>query len=112
LAVAIGYFYTVVIVIPHILAYPGAFPVLLSAGTQSSAYLYFFWINGTALGAIAYALLADLRALFGKTNLKREPIDVNEAAATVLRALGGELRDHGIVTHIEQWRRSSPICEV
>ncbi len=56
-ALGIGYFYTALIVVPYALAYPGAFTGLLNTGPQSSAWLYYFWIVGTPLGAIPYALL-------------------------------------------------------
>ncbi len=36
----------------------------------------------------------NIRALFGKANQVREPIDVNELALGVLQALGEELKDH------------------
>ena len=57
LALAVGYLYTALIVIPHILVFPGAFTGLLDAGPQSSAWLYYFWTAGTPLAVIAYALL-------------------------------------------------------
>ncbi len=56
-ALGIGYLYTALIVIPYTLAFPGAFTGLLKAGPQSSAWLYYFWIDGIPFGAIAYALL-------------------------------------------------------
>ena len=59
LALAIGYLYTALIVIPHLLTFPGAFTGLLDAGPQSSAWLYYFWTAGTPLGVIVYALLGD-----------------------------------------------------
>lgn len=58
LALAIGYLYTSLIVIPYTLAFPGSFTGLLNAGPQSSAWLYYFWIDGIPSGAIAYSLLA------------------------------------------------------
>lgn len=57
LALAIGYLYTAIIVIPYTLAYPGSFVGLINAGPQSSAWLYYCWIDGIPAGAIAYALL-------------------------------------------------------
>ena len=57
LALAIGYFYTALIVIPHALAFPGAFTGLLAAGPQTSAWLYYFWTAGTPIAVIVYALL-------------------------------------------------------
>ncbi len=57
LALATGYLYTAIIVIPYTLAYPGSFVGLINAGPQSSAWLYYCWIDGIPAGAIAYALL-------------------------------------------------------
>jgi len=59
LALASGYLYTALIVIPHILTFPGSFTPtgLLGAGPQTSAWLYYFWGAGPPLGAIAYACL-------------------------------------------------------
>jgi signal transduction histidine kinase len=56
LALAIGYLYTALIVIPYTLAFPGSFTGLLNSGPQSSAWLYYFWIDGIPLGAIAYTI--------------------------------------------------------
>ena len=59
LALASGYLYTALIVIPHILTFPGSFTPtgLLGAGPQTSAWLYYFWGAGPPLGAITYACL-------------------------------------------------------
>ena len=70
LALAIGYLYTALIVIPHVLAFPGAFAGLLDAGPQTSAWLYYFWTAGTPIAVIAYALLSDA-----------DPTGANEASA-------------------------------
>ena len=43
----------------------------------------------------------NIRALFGKANQVREPIDVNELALGVLQTLGEELKDHAITTQAE-----------
>jgi len=59
LALATGYLYTALIVIPHMLAFPGAFPGLLGAGPQTSAWLYYFWTAGTPIAVIVYELLRD-----------------------------------------------------
>jgi len=59
LALAIGYLYTALIVIPHALAMPGAFTGLLAAGPQTSAWLYYFWTAGTPIAVIVYALLSN-----------------------------------------------------
>jgi signal transduction histidine kinase len=59
LALACGYLYTALIVIPHMLTFPGAFTDtgLLGAGPQTSAWLYYLWGAGPPAGAIAYAIL-------------------------------------------------------
>jgi signal transduction histidine kinase len=61
LALASGYLYTALIVIPHILTFPGAFTStgLLGAGPQTSAWLYYLWGAGPPFGAIIYACLRN-----------------------------------------------------
>ena len=59
LALAIGYLYTALIVVPHMLTYPGAFPGLLGGGAQTSAWLYYLWTAGTPIAVIVYALLSN-----------------------------------------------------
>jgi C4-dicarboxylate-specific signal transduction histidine kinase len=41
----------------------------------------------------------NIRALFGSSDQRQEPIDVNAIVFEVLRALRGELDDHGVTTH-------------
>jgi signal transduction histidine kinase len=59
LALASGYLFTSLIVIPHALTFPGAFTAtgLLGAGLQSSVWLYFFWHIGFPAAVLAYAWL-------------------------------------------------------
>ena len=61
LALASSYLYTALIVIPHILTFPGAFTPtgLLGAGSQTSAWLYYLWGSGPPIGAIIYAILRN-----------------------------------------------------
>ena len=59
LALAMGYLYAALIVVPHILSFPGAFTGLLGAGSQTSAWLYYFWSAGLPVAVIVYAILAD-----------------------------------------------------
>ena len=63
LALAGGYLFTALIVIPHALTFPGAFSPtgLLNAGLQSTAWLYVFWHVGAASGIMAYSILRDTR---------------------------------------------------
>jgi signal transduction histidine kinase len=46
-------------------------------------------------------VLDNLRGLFGRDDLIKEPIDVNELASRALYTLRDELKDHGVATRIE-----------
>jgi signal transduction histidine kinase len=61
LVLACGFLLTALIVIPHLLTFPGAFTPtgLLGAGLQTTAWLYFFWHAGSPLTVIGYALMKD-----------------------------------------------------
>ena len=49
----------------------------------------------------ASAVFDNIRALFGNADQVREPIDVNELVLGSLRALDGELKDHGVASRTE-----------
>ena len=59
LALASGYLFTAMIVIPHLLTFPGVFSPtgLLGAGLQSTAWLYLFWHVGFPGALLIYAWL-------------------------------------------------------
>src|ERR1700730_7744820 len=61
LAIASGYLYTALIVIPWMLSFPGVFTPggLLGAGLQTTSWLYTLWHAGFAMFVIAYALSKD-----------------------------------------------------
>src|SRR5437667_1568484 len=61
LAIANGYLYTALIVIPWTLTFPGMFTPggLLGAGLQTTTWLYTLWHAGFPMFVIAYALLKD-----------------------------------------------------
>jgi len=61
LALASGYLFTALIVIPHVLTFPGAFAPagLLGPSLQSTGWLYTFWHLGFPLGMLIYACLKD-----------------------------------------------------
>ena len=60
LVIASGYLFTALIVLPHILAFPGAFaPNGLVGGLQTSAWLYVLWHCGFPIFVIGYALTKD-----------------------------------------------------
>ena len=62
LGLACGYLFTALIVIPHVLTYPGVFAPtgLLGAGLQSTGWLYFFWHIGFSAALLVYACLKDV----------------------------------------------------
>jgi PAS domain S-box-containing protein len=59
LAVAAGYLFDALMVIPHALSFPGLITPTgwLGAGSQTTAWLYMFWHGGFAIFVIAYAEL-------------------------------------------------------
>jgi signal transduction histidine kinase len=59
LVIASAYLFTALIVIPHMLTFPGAFAPagLLAAGLSGTAWLYIFWHAAFPLAVIGYALL-------------------------------------------------------
>src|SRR5215467_5579306 len=59
LALAIGYLFTALIVIPHALTFVGAFSAtgLFNANIQTGSYLFIFWHLGFGLALVAYAVL-------------------------------------------------------
>jgi signal transduction histidine kinase len=63
LALACGYLFTALIVIPHALTFSGAFlPTgLLGAGVQTGSWLFIFWHTGFATALLAYVLLWERR---------------------------------------------------
>jgi len=63
LVLAGGYLFVALIVISHILTFPGAFSPtgLLGAGAQSAPWLYIFWHFGFPVAVIGYVLLKDVR---------------------------------------------------
>ena len=90
LALASGYLFTALIVIPHELIFPGAFTPtgLFDAGLQSSAWLYTFWHAGFPLAVIGYVLL---READGERNIfKRSPVPaIALSVAAVVVIVGG-----------------------
>jgi signal transduction histidine kinase len=61
LALANGYLFTALIVVPHALTFPGAFSPtgLLGAGLQSTPWMFVFWHTGFPVALLAYVLLKD-----------------------------------------------------
>jgi len=61
LAIASGYLFTALMLIPWMLTFPGVFAPdgLLGAGLHTTAWLYILWHSGFPAFVIAYALLKD-----------------------------------------------------
>ena len=57
-ALATGYVFTGLILIPHALTFPGAFAPdgLLGAGVSTTAWIYVFWRTGLPIAIVAYVL--------------------------------------------------------
>ena len=64
LVLASGYLFDAVIIIPHTLSFPGIFTPtgLMSAGPQTTAWLYTFWHGGFAIFILAYAFLSGWKS--------------------------------------------------
>ena len=70
LALASGYLFTALIVIPHLLTFPGTFSPtgLLGAGLQSTGWLYIFWHMGFPIALLIYSCLKDEKLTEPATN--------------------------------------------
>jgi signal transduction histidine kinase len=87
LALAIGYLFTALIIIPYTLTFPGAFAPtgLLGAGVQSAVWLYDVWHVGLPVAVIIYALRKD--EVSGATMPQRSPATVIAASVTTVIAI-------------------------
>jgi signal transduction histidine kinase len=87
LALAIGYLFTALIIIPYTLTFPGAFAPtgLLGAGLQSAVWLYDVWHAGLPVAVIVYALRKD--EVSGATMPQRSPATVIAASVTTVIAI-------------------------
>jgi hypothetical protein len=63
LALATGYLFTALVVIPHALTFAGAFSPtgLLGANIQTGSWLFIFWHIGFGAALLAYAVLREAR---------------------------------------------------
>lgn len=64
LALAAGYLFDALIIVPHFMSFPGVFAPggLIGGGTQTTAWLYILWHAIFPLFVIAYALLRQAGA--------------------------------------------------
>ena len=90
LVLASGYLFTGLIVIPHMVTFPGAFAPtgILGAGPQSTAWLYHLWKVSLPLAVIAYVLLKDSDR--GASVAQRSPVTaIGWSVATVIAIVCG-----------------------
>jgi signal transduction histidine kinase len=61
LVLANGFLFTSLIIVPHVLTFPGAFAPngLLGAGLQTTSWLYFLWHAGSPLAVIGYVFFKN-----------------------------------------------------
>jgi signal transduction histidine kinase len=90
LALACGYAFTALMIVPHALTFPGAFSAtgLLGAGLQTTVWIYVFWHLGLPVAVLTYVLL---RRREGAAALPSETARRTAGAtlgATVLAAAG------------------------
>jgi hypothetical protein len=73
-ALAIGYLFTAMIVIPHALTFAGAFTPagLLGAGIQTGSWLFLFWHFGFAAALLAYTALRKQRVTNSASDTRRD----------------------------------------
>jgi signal transduction histidine kinase len=78
LALATGYLFAALIIVPHALTFPGAFSPsgLLGAQVNTTVWLYLFWHVGLPIAVIHYALL--------KRNVERDRIPAKQVRSAVL----------------------------
>jgi two-component system, sensor histidine kinase and response regulator len=100
LALACGYLFDALLIVPHALSFPGAFAPtgLLGAKMQTTAWLYVFWHGGFPLFVIAYALLQRREAGGAATAIAR-PGRAIALAVTAVTALAVALALLATVGH-------------
>jgi signal transduction histidine kinase len=89
-ALACGYLFTALVVLSHILTFPGAFSPdgLFGAGLQTAGWLYIFWHLGLATAILIYALLKKRDADGGPATPQSSHSIALGAAIAVSAALG------------------------
>jgi two-component system sensor histidine kinase UhpB len=98
LALASGYLFDALMIVPHALTFPGAFTRagLLGAGEQTTGWLYVFWHGGFPLFVMTYALLqrGESRDVIGP---------VRRVAPTLGLAVGGVILLAVALTLLTTW---------
>jgi signal transduction histidine kinase len=88
-ALACGYLFDALIILPHALTFPGVFTPtgLLGAGSQSTAWLYVLWHGGFPLFVLAYAWLAGRSPPIDDRGAARWTVAVSVAGVVLLVGL-------------------------
>src|SRR4029077_12463073 len=96
LALAVGYLFTALIVIPHALTFAGAFSPtgLLGANIQTGSWLFIFWHIGFSGALLAYAVLREERLVAPVSNLRALPLIGWTAAGMGSPGFALTLRSH------------------
>ncbi|HWL20537.1 MAG TPA: MASE4 domain-containing protein [Bradyrhizobium sp.] len=96
LVLACGYLFSVAMIVPHALTFPGVFGPhgVLGGGDQTTAWLYMFWHGGFPLFVIGYALLRH------RDDLARPDA---AAAGVVLAAVSAVLVIAAALTLLATW---------
>lgn len=86
LALASGYLFTALIIIPHVLTYPGVFSPtgLLGAGLQTTVWLYWVWHACFPAALVIYALLKDEQQMNRASLSPRSAVGLSVALVFVL----------------------------
>lgn len=97
LVVATAYLFTALIVVPHMLTFPGLFAPtgLLGAGLSSTAWIYMFWHGGFPLAMIAYALIDPAPREGGRRFAGRKAIAASIVVALVIAGAAAWLATGG-----------------
>jgi signal transduction histidine kinase len=71
LLLASGYLFSALIVVPHLLTFPGAFSPsgLFGAGLSTTAWLFIFWHLGLPISVIGYAYIIDERRVLPRSTI-------------------------------------------
>ena len=71
LVLASGYLFSALMVLSHVLTFPGAFAPsgLLGAGLQTTGWLFIFWHLGFPVSVIVYACLKDEKRTFPQSTI-------------------------------------------
>src|SRR4030095_11815492 len=90
LVLAVGYLFTALMAVSHMLTFPGVFAPtgLLGAGPQSTAWMFMFWHGGFPLCVVAYALLKQEAREPSQARGRAGPLVLVSVGAALVGACG------------------------